>query len=130
MTTFLEYAANKEKKLIDTFGKYKVFQVNGENIRRLNKEAHEFSDVGIHKQFPSLIPKDEIWLDDITNERERFFNISFALKFLKTGDYDKAVAYVRKVRERYENVKSHPEKVNEKAPAKVYVSLYGKIKEP
>src|SRR5581483_9914475 len=98
---FIEFIYKREidKKLIDNFGKYKVYQVNGEHFRGISQSANEFTDFAIHKLFPNIIPKNEIWIDDsIKRPNDLLITITQALtrqRLEDNGDsksYEKALA--------------------------------------
>lgn len=136
MAIFLEHVNKRDlnKRLFETFGKYKVFIVDGQAIRKLNLTDHEFTDSAIHATFPKLIPDKEIWIDDVIKPNERFILISNLLSLYKylskeslDKAYDKALKKEKSMREKVDNVRLHPEKTNERASPKVYKSLYGKI---
>ena len=73
MLTFSEYADKKNfhKKPIDQYGKYKVFIVDGEAVRDSSPAAEEFGGSSTYCFIPSLIPKDEIWIEDDTKPEEQ-----------------------------------------------------------
>lgn len=133
---FFEYAANKkiDKNLLDVYGRYRLYLVNGETVRGLSKEANEFTDYGLHYNFPKIIPENEIWFDDITKKDELFFLIATAIYEQKLRDkgvknaYSKSLEYDKKLREIIDGPAS-PEKTNSPPPKKVYEKLYGIIKD-
>lgn len=131
---FLEYAKKKDninKRLIEEIGPYKIYLVNGEEVRKLDIDSHEFGDSGNHIDFPKLVPKNEIWVDDITNKKELFLIIFQSIKELEIGDkdaYEKSLKEERKLREILSGIKYHPSKWSEGKPnKKIYKEEYGKI---
>lgn len=133
MQTFLEYVKGLNKKLIDTFGLVKVYTVNGQKVRQLDLDSHEFTDYGIHSSYPKLIPKNEIWVNEITKPQERWLLIHTALHRIRLGskdDYTTALKQERKLRETLSGVKFHPERTDEPAPKQVYVKKYGIVGDP
>lgn len=131
---FLEYSRNLHKHLTGQFGKYKVFTVDGANVRKINSKMHEFSDWGIHPVF-SEIPKDEIWIDSITNTKETFFAKFQALKQYRLIDsglsvsqaYNISLKEDKKIREIVDGLKFHPEKTSKDVPEGVHIKEYCKI---
>ena len=73
---------------------YKVRFVGAYQLRNLSLDAEEFGDWAVHDQFPDLIPKDEIWIDDRVNhdDRSAFFDAAMAylLARKKGKDIDEA----------------------------------------
>jgi len=118
------------KKLIDQIGKYKIFLVDGEKIRKLNLYMHEFTDSANHLDFPKFIPANEIWIDEATDPKERFLLLFGSLYYVKSKDYDYAMKQERKLREIVDHVKFHPERHNGKPDERIYKSLYGTIHAP
>ena len=139
MRTFSEYANKKNlhKKLIDQYGEYKVFLVDGKAVRDSSPKAEEFGGSSLHCFIPSLIPEKDIWIEDDIKPEERKILIASALYQLKKIErgvspgkaYDQGIAREKDYRESMHLSKQNPEKTNERAPNKVYVRKYGHIKD-
>jgi hypothetical protein len=130
---FLEFVQKRElnKKLIDTYGKYKVYYVNGEAVRSISQSANEFIDFAIHDHFPDIIPKNEIWIDEIVKRpNDLLVFISQCLYEQKLIDrkekdtYKKALKMAKKTREILDGLPFHP---NKPVSKKIYISKYGTI---
>ena len=138
MLTFSEYAEKKNfhKKLIDQYGKYKVFLVDGEAVRNSSPAAEEFGGSSTYCFIPSLIPKDEIWIEDDIKPEEQKILIASALyqvKHTERGEnskkvYERGLAKEKDYRDSLKLSGKHPERTDERAKAKIYVRKYGHIK--
>ena len=139
MKKYMQFIYEKkkiDKKLIDQYGKYKIYEVNGEQIRDISKADEEYGLVSIHPYFPKLIPATDIWIEDDVKEDERLFLISSALYALrliedgvKIGDaYDKAIKYEKKLRSSEKASKKNPSKTDDKADDDIYIKKYCGIK--
>lgn len=119
-----------DKKLIDQYGKYKVYTVNGETIRNLSKKDEEFGLSYSFKYF-GIIPKNEIWIEDDVKENERPILIYIELYKLKLIDsgmekwdaYHKAEKMDKKLREKMDK------NSNKKVDDNIYKKEYCKIKD-
>ena len=137
MLKFHEYAKKQDfkKKLIDQYGKYKVFVVDGDAVRNSSAKAEEFGGSNNHTSFPGLIPEDEIWIEDDIAEGERGILISSELCYLnlldqgksKDAAYDIMLAKQKHFRERQKLSKKNPSGTDEKGHPDVYVRRYGHI---
>lgn len=139
MLTFQEYATARQinKKLIDQYGKYKIYSVNGEAVRNRDPAAEEFGGSGTHAFYPKVIPEDEIWIEDDIKPKEQEILITSALyqlKQIKNGispkiAYDAAMAKEKDYRDSVHLSKQNPSKTNQRAPKGIYLSKYGRIKD-
>jgi len=139
MLTFLEHVNKKnfQKKLLDQYGKYKVFLVNGEAVRNSSPAAEEFGGSSTYCFIPSLIPKNEIWIEDDVKPEEQKILIATALyqvKHTEHGDnakkvYERGVIKEKDYRDSKCLSQKHPEGTDKKASVKVYVRKYGHIKD-
>ncbi len=94
------------KQLLDTYGPYSVYQVDGAAVRNSSLVNQEFGLVAIHVDFPRLIPDREIWVEADVREDERPYLIENALYRLKAEAdglnplqaYQKAVQHEAKLR--------------------------------
>lgn len=124
-----------EKEELGNYGGYEVYLVNEEKIRNLKLADEEFTNFAIHNQFPSLIPKDEIWLGEEVSECERKFFINNAVKLynlINSGvdiseAYDKALKYEKSLREKFDGIKPRGATSEDNPPKELYVEEYGKI---
>jgi hypothetical protein len=137
--TFVEFINEKKnedvgKELVEQYGKYKVYTVNGEKVRDLTKGDEEFGLSSSYPYFPNLIPKNEIWIEDDVKTDERNILIHIELYKLKLIDngmekwdaYHKAEKMDKKYREERDK---NPEKTDEKGHEKIYKKEYCKIKD-
>jgi hypothetical protein len=136
--SFLEYTKNTafNKKLIDQYGKVKVYVVNGKAVRDSSKESQEFGLSSTHANLPNIVPKDEIWIENNVKEEERPVLIASALyqiRMMKNGmslgkAYDLQIKKEKDYRESVLLSKKHPYETDEKADKSVYLKKYGHIK--
>ena len=137
MGIFLEYSRKKEfnKELIDQYGQYKVFVVNGEMVRNSSSAAEEFGGSGDHVFYPNVVPEDEIWVEDSVSKAERHVLVASELYFLrcksrgmsKDSAYDRMLAKEKDYRDSVKFSKKNPSATDKKAHPKVYVKRYGHI---
>jgi hypothetical protein len=129
---FVEYVHKRDlnKKLIDTFGQYKVYFVNGEEVRKINQSIHEFTDYALHKQWPDIIPENEIWIDEVTKRpNDLEVVISQALSEQKYANqgykdaYNRSLKRAKKMREILDGFDFHPKKPSKE----IYQKKYGTI---
>lgn len=118
----------KHKKLRETIGNLKIYEVDEFEIRNQSRAHQEFSNYGTNDLFPDMIPKNEVWVSKYVKPeeypylKEEFLNY---MKFVKQGmnpyrAYEEALARERDLRRSAEEVKKHPEHYDEKAFRKVY----------
>jgi len=125
---------NVNKKLIDQFGKYKIYTVNGEKVRDIAEYDEEFGLSYSYFYFPKLIPKNEIWIEDDVKKDEIKILIYIELYKIKLIDdgmdkwdaYHKSEKMDKKLREK---IDKNAEKTSEKGFDKVYKKEYCKIKD-
>ena len=126
---------NVDKNLIDQFGKYKIYTVNGEKVRDIAEQDEEFGLSSSYFYFPKLIPKNEIWIEDDVKGEEQFVLIQselYKIKLIESG-MDKWEAYHQSekiekgYREELNLSKKSPEKTNKKGDDDLYVKKYCKI---
>lgn len=126
-----------DKKLIDQYGKIKVYSVNGEKVRDINKSDEEFGLASVHGCFPKLVPENEIWIEDDVKKDEIPFLVHSALYQIKLTEdgmgpwdaYRKGVNYEKNLRDEKKNSKKNPETTDNKANKDVYVKKWGKAGE-
>jgi hypothetical protein len=96
------------KKKLDVRGQYTVYLVDGDAIRDSSAANEEYGELAIHVDFPKLIPKNEIWIENDIEEKERHFLIANALKRLslmgegysKDRAYDIALKFEKNLRKK------------------------------
>jgi hypothetical protein len=123
------------KELLDNYGGYDVYLVNEEEIRNLKLADEEFTNFAVNDQFPSLIPKNEIWIGKEVSENERPFFIGNAVKLsnlLNKGmdvskAYDKALEYEKALREKTSGLKENKNIKKANPPKEIYIKKYGTI---
>jgi hypothetical protein len=67
---------------------YDVHLVNGDKVRASSLEADDFTDWGIHEDFPKLIGRNQIWIDDDNSPEDVKIMAAMAsarLDYLKEG---------------------------------------------
>lgn len=118
------------KKLIEEYGKYKIYSVNGEKVRDLTKGDEEFGLSSSYPYFPDLIPKNEIWIEEDVKPDETSILIHVELYKLRLIDggmekweaYHKAEKMDKKLREDITKTIS-----DKKSKKDIYVKEYCKI---
>ena len=132
-----EHKVCLRKTLIGQYGHIKVFSVNGECARDSSVENEEFGEYGVHNDFPNLIPKNEIWIEDDISEEELPAIVTAALMLQKNLDrgmnpqkaYDLAERRGEKYRHAKVSSKKNPLGTNEPAPKNIYVKKYGELRD-
>lgn len=113
---FLENKTFKfPKKLLDTFGKYKIYLINAHKFRDLSLSDEEFGNYAIHEKFPKIIKKNEIWVSNSLSEKERNIIIRSALERLKKLEkgyssdkaYDHSLKMEKAIREKHSLSRKH-----------------------
>jgi hypothetical protein len=130
--------AVRSKTLVATFRGHRVVTVDASEVRCLTRHDEEFSNFAIHSDFPSLIPRGEIWVDARTFEAEGLFclvNALVHLEKLKEGRgedhaYEAGLEAERAVREAMTGVKYRGDKPHRKTPEGVYVADYATLPDP
>ena len=138
MKSFLQFITENKKqvnkKLLDQYGKYKIYLVNGEEVRNLTEKDEEFGLSSSYPYFPNLIPKHEIWIEDSVKENERqiiIYSELYKLKLIEDG-VEKWEAYhnsenkVKKLRES-SKISKHTDKNSDKPSKNIYIKEWGKI---
>ena len=136
--SFLEYSKNTaiNKKLINQYGRIKVYVVNGNAVRNSSKEAQEFGLSSTHFALPTLVPQNEIWIEDDIKTEERgvlihsaLYQLSNIKKGMSIGKaYDLQIKKEKDYRESILLSKKQPEKTDKKADKNIYLKKYGHIK--
>lgn len=94
------------------FGKYRVHLVDAEQVRNKSPEAQEFGRVAIHVDMPSVVPPNEIWIDQELDETEQRIAIAGALARLralgegKTDNEANAIGKAKEQEMRQRNAKT------------------------
>jgi len=121
------------KEFYNRYEDYKVYLVDGEQIRNISPDLNYFANFAIYVDIKD-IPEDEIWIDGNLDEIEKFFAVATAvyeLNKIKSEGPKKAhisaLNYNKKIREIVDNVKHKPEDTNEPPPKEVYLGKYGVI---
>lgn len=132
---FHEQTNGLNKKLIDQFGKVKVFRVNGEAVRNSSEAGEEFGESGIHSFYPGVIPEDEVWIEDDVKPAEVGVLVAerlFELKCLSSGmskdkAYERSLEEGKRQRQASKSAHKNPSAINRPAPENVHVRLYGTL---
>lgn len=120
-----------DKKLIDQIGPHRIYSVNASKIRNKSVADDGFNHFATHLEFPSIVPKNEIWVSQDIDKKETPFLITNGLnqyKAQKKGvkdPYDYALRREKKEREAVDGIKFQPK---EKPPENLYYKLFCKIK--
>lgn len=112
----MNWLRNIAKRPYKTFGKYKVFLVEGPAVRGMSPKSDEFTDFATHYDF-KFVPKNEIWVENSLDRMDTICAMSNALKYLKLRDrgmdenqaYSLALKYTASIREKIDNIKKKPE---------------------
>jgi len=136
--SFAEYAKTSaiNKKLIDQYGKIKVYEVNGRAVRTSSKEAQEFGASSTHAALPKTVPENEIWIEDDVPPNERKVMIAsslYQIAHTRKGmaykkAYDLGIAKEKDYRESEFSSKKEPWKTDEPVDKSIYLKKYGHIK--
>ncbi len=118
-----------QKCKISEYGPYVVYLVSGPQVRKSSLSAEEFTNFAIHDDFPSLIPKNEIWVSNEVTGEERYFaihNALYQLKCIQQGmskskAYERALLDEKSMRQSKLLSQHSPELTNRPAPESVYV---------
>lgn len=121
----------------EKFGDYTVYLVNEENIRDMSEKLEEFSNYGIHSDFPKYIPQNEIWLSDHISDDEKFILISEALNRLKyelsgmseTHAYELALKHDKAMRHKFIHSQHIKMPTSNKPDDAIYLSHFGTFKD-
>lgn len=107
-----------DKKLITTYGKYRVYSINAEEFRNQSLDSQEFGDYGFHRWYPKYIPKNEIWLADTLSIKERdtlMHNALYQVKELDRGHSEHITYLHAENYEKAEREKTAGHKVSNKS---------------
>jgi hypothetical protein len=123
------------KLFYKSVNEYTLYTVNAESIRNSNLLYEDFTNFATWLDFESLVPHDEIWFDEANEEDENKFFIENALKqlylvsigYTKKEAYDRAVQFEKSLREKFDNVRFNPEKVNKKTKREIYKEKIGEL---
>lgn len=124
--------AKLDKKLLTRMQGYDIFTIDAFGVRDLTKADEEFTNFAIHGDFPDLIPKREIWIDDRLVENEGIFYLANALTRLseqaKRVPDDRAYSIglniERALRERLVGVKFRAGRPHKRVPSRIYNRPY------
>jgi hypothetical protein len=120
-----------DKVKIDQFGPYKIFLVNAAAIRDKSVQDDEFNHIGIHLEFPSLIPDKEIWISKDIDKHEQMFLITNGINQYEAkrkgikDTYDYALKREKSEREKIDGLKFNSKSI----PDKLYYKKYCNINE-
>jgi hypothetical protein len=136
--SFLEYSKSTaiKKKLIDQYGKIKVYVVNGNAVRNSSKASEEFGGSSTHANLPTTVPENEIWIEDDVKPEERpilihsdLYQIRMMMHGMSLGKaYDLQIKKEKDYRESISLSKKHPLSTNKPADPSIYLKKYGYIK--
>jgi hypothetical protein len=114
---------------------YHIDTVNAFGVRELTRHDEEFTNFAIHADFPSLVPRHEIWIDARLFESEGLFFLANALTRLSACErgldddraYKLGLAAERALRERLLGLKYRAEWPHRRVPARIYAGSYATI---
>lgn len=118
----------KYKKLKETIGNLKIYEVDEFEIRNKSRAHQEFSNYGMYDLFPDMIPKNEVWVskrvkpEEYPYLKEEFLNY---IKFVKQGvnpykAYEEALTRERNLRRSSTETKKYPEHYDKESFRKIY----------
>jgi hypothetical protein len=132
-----EYSPKLNKKRVLTHADYTVYSVNGLAVRNLAQPDEEFGNFATIEEFPSLIPKGEIWISEKLAAREGVFFIANALTQASreaagaTGNaYDEGLEVERLLREKLNGTSFRDGKPHKEVPDKIYLESYLTLPDP
>jgi hypothetical protein len=104
------------KKLLTTFGKYKIYLINAHKFRDSSLPDEEFGNYAIHEKFPKIIKKNEVWIANCLSEKERNIIIRSALERLKKLEkgyspkkaFDHSLKMEKAIREKHSTTRKNP----------------------
>ena len=123
------------KNRIAVLGGYEIITVNAAGVRDLAKRDEEFTNFAIHRDFPDLIGRSEIWIDTRFFENEGFFYLGNAptrLRAQERGIAEKS-AYAAglnvrdHLRERLVGARYRAGKAHERVPPRIYDRDYATL---
>ncbi|HEY2154021.1 MAG TPA: hypothetical protein VGH33_00225 [Isosphaeraceae bacterium] len=130
--------AIRSRKAITRLRGYRVIGVDAFEVRSCTRHDEEFTNFAIHTDFPNLIPRGEIWVDERTFEAEGLFYLVDAMVHLKKLEeglpeekaYTAGVDAERALREAMTGLKYRGGKPHRRTPADVYVGDYLTLPDP
>ena len=93
-------ACHPNKLLLDTFGLWRIYEVDGQRVRDTSLAGQEFGESASHFTLPLVVPAGEIWIEDDVTAEERPFVISGALRIAQLRDYEAGKRYEKHLREK------------------------------
>ena len=120
------------KRYVTTHEGWAVYAVNAYAVRDVAQPDEEFGNFATVREFPSLIPKGEIWIADRNVEEEGIFFIADALMRQKECErgvpeeraYTAGLNVERTLRERLTGLKFRAGRPHKRVPRSVYVDHY------
>lgn len=131
------YSPKLNKKRILSHADFTVYSVNGFAVRNFAKPDEEFGNFATRDEFPTLIPKREIWISKKLAPREGVFFISNALAQCSrqaagatVKSYDEGLEVERLLREKLNGIQFRDGKPHKKVPAEIYLRDYTTLPDP
>ena len=90
------------KILLETFGPFRVYQVDGDRVRNSTPGGQEFGESASHFTMPLVVPDGEVWIEDDVPPADRPFVISGAIRIAASRDYAAGPRFVKHLRENEE----------------------------
>jgi hypothetical protein len=125
------------KKRVLTHADCTVYSVNGLAVRNAAKPDEEFGNFATKDEFPTLIPKGEVWISEKLAPKEGIFFIANALTQLKSQAegatdkaYDDGLEVERLLREKLNGVKFRDGKPHKRVPDAIYLEPYITLPDP
>lgn len=121
-----------QKKRVTVQRGYTVFTVQPLGIRDRAETDEEFTNFATHADFPALIPRDEIWIDERLFPQEGIFYIANAivrLEKLREGatdgrSYDAGLSVERHLRQQVTGMGFRNGRAHRRVPKTVYAQRY------
>jgi hypothetical protein len=129
------YRPKLNKRFLARYDGFDFYAVNGYAVRDVAKPDEEFGCFATRDEFPTLIPKGEVWIAEQTIEKEGLFFIANALTQLKEqargtpGDraYQAGIEVERLLRERLNHWKFRGGGRQQRVPEEVYLETYATL---
>ena len=125
------------KRFVARHDGYDVYTVNAYAVRCVAQPDEEFANFATHKEFPTLIPKGQIWLSDKNLDKEGVFFIANAVTRLKEENgkdeekaYTAGLTVERLLREKINKIRFRNGKPHARVPPAIYVEPYITLPDP
>jgi hypothetical protein len=123
------------KRFISTHDGHRFYAVNTYAVRDIAQPDEEFGSFATREDFPTLIPRGEVWLAEQTIDQEGLFFIANAVTQLKERArgvpddqaYTEGIHVERMLRERLNRLRFRGGRPQKRVPRQVYVGRYATL---